>query len=121
MAIVARLRDGEVPAGAIVPPVRVEQANASQPLAVLRAKRIVVNRKVGNHIFYALRSPRLSAAMEVLAAIQLEDAGYQGSPACRDASLWQGSPQYGRHCGLWAYGRRARAGTMSSSAGAIMG
>ena len=89
IAIVELLRDGEVPAGMIFAQVGVEQANASQHLAVLRAKRIVVNRKVGNQVFYALRSPRLgevldamrlyfqehlSEALEMLAEIKLEDA-----------------------------------------------
>lgn len=68
IAIVELLRDGEAPAGTIFAQVGVEQANASQHLAVLRAKRIVVNRKVGNQVFYALRSPRL---VEVLDAMRL--------------------------------------------------
>jgi ArsR family transcriptional regulator len=87
IAIVELLRDGEVPAGAIFAQVGVEQANASQHLAVLRAKRLVSNRKVGNQVFYALRSHRLvevldamrlyfeehlSEAMEMLAEIKLE-------------------------------------------------
>ena len=41
-----------------------EQANVSQHLAVLRAKGLVVNRKEGTQVFYALRDPLLS---EVLA------------------------------------------------------
>jgi len=89
IAIVELLRDGEVPARDIFAQVGVEQANASQHLAVLRAKRIVANRKVGNQVFYALRSHRLvevldamrlyfqehlSEATEMLAEIQLETA-----------------------------------------------
>jgi len=68
IAILELLRDGEVPAGAIFAQVGVEQANASQHLAVLRAKRIVSTRKVGNQVFYAMRSPRL---VEVLDAMRL--------------------------------------------------
>jgi DNA-binding transcriptional ArsR family regulator len=68
IAIVEILRDGEVSAGVIFAQLGVEQANASQHLAVLRAKRIVVNRKVGNQVFYALRSHRL---VEVLDAMRL--------------------------------------------------
>ena len=68
IAIVELLHDGEVPAGVIFAQVGVEQANASQHLAVLRAKRIVSNRKVGNQVFYALRSHRL---VEVLDAMRL--------------------------------------------------
>jgi ArsR family transcriptional regulator len=68
IAIVEILRNGEVPAGTIFAELDVEQANASQHLAVLRAKRIVVNRKVGNQVFYTLRSRRL---VEVLDAMRL--------------------------------------------------
>jgi len=68
IAIVEMLRNGEVPAGVIFAQLDVEQANASQHLAVLRAKRIVVNRKVGNQVFYTLRSQRL---VEVLDAMRL--------------------------------------------------
>jgi len=68
IAIVEMLRDGEMPGGAIVARLGVEQANASQHLAVLRAKRIVVNRKEGNQVFYALHSDRL---VEILDAMRL--------------------------------------------------
>jgi DNA-binding transcriptional ArsR family regulator len=89
IAIVEILRQGEVPAGTIFAELDVEQANASQHLAVLRAKRIVINRKVGNQVFYSLRSRRLvevldamrlyfqehlSEALEMLEEIQQEDA-----------------------------------------------
>ena len=89
IAIVELLRHGEVPAGTIFVQLDVEQANASQHLAVLRAKHIVVNRKVGNQVFYTLRSRRLvevldamrlyfqehlSEAMEMLEEINQEDA-----------------------------------------------
>jgi DNA-binding transcriptional ArsR family regulator len=43
-----------------------EQANASQHLSVLRAKRIVVNRKVGNQVFYSLRDPVLIEVLDIL-------------------------------------------------------
>ena len=88
IAIVELLRHGEVPAGTIFAQLDVEQANASQHLAVLRAKRIVVNRQVGNQVFYTLRSQRvevldamrlyfqehLNEAMEMLEEINQEDA-----------------------------------------------
>ena len=68
IAIIEMLREGEVPAGTIFERLGVEQANASQHLAVLRAKKIVVNRKEGNQVFYSLRSHRL---VEVLDAMRL--------------------------------------------------
>jgi len=68
IAIVELLRDGEVSAGSIFERLGVEQANASQHLAVLRAKKIVVNRKEGNQVFYSLRSHHL---VEVLDSMRL--------------------------------------------------
>jgi len=66
IAIVEALRTGELPAGALIDQLELEQANASQHLAVLRAKRIVVNRKVGNQVFYSLRDPVLIEVLDIL-------------------------------------------------------
>jgi ArsR family transcriptional regulator len=66
IAIVELLRDGEVSAGRILEQLDVEQANASQHLAVLRGKHIVVNRKEGNQVFYSLRDPLLLEVLDVL-------------------------------------------------------
>ena len=51
IAIVEVLRDGEMPAGAIIEKLGLEQANTSQHLSVLRARNIVVSRKEGNQVF----------------------------------------------------------------------
>jgi ArsR family transcriptional regulator len=66
IAIVELLRDGEVPAGRIFERLGVEQANASQHLAVLRAKQVVVNRKEGNQVFYRLRDPVLVEVLDIM-------------------------------------------------------
>ncbi len=65
IAIIEQLRNGELSAGAILERLGLHQANASQHLAILRAKQIVVNRKEGNQVFYSLRSPLM---LEVLDA-----------------------------------------------------
>ena len=44
----------------------VEQANASQHLSILRAKRILVNRKVGNQVFYSVRDPRILQVLDIM-------------------------------------------------------
>ena len=46
----------------------IESPAVSQHLAILRAKRLVVSRKRGNQVFYALRDPLLT---EVLDAMRL--------------------------------------------------
>lgn len=88
IAIVEMLQAGEVPASRIFERLQVEQSNASQHLAVLRTKKIVVSRKEGNQVYYALRSPvlidvlrlmrryfeeHLEETMEILKEIQTEN------------------------------------------------
>ena len=59
VAIVEYLSQGELSVGRLCEKVGVEQANASQHLAVLRSKHIVEARKEGNQTFYRLRDPLL--------------------------------------------------------------
>jgi DNA-binding transcriptional ArsR family regulator len=66
IAIVELLRDGEISAGDIIERLDLEQANASQHLAVLRSKQIVLNRKMGNQVFYSLRDPCLIEVLDIL-------------------------------------------------------
>jgi ArsR family transcriptional regulator len=66
IAIVEALRDGELSAGTLVERLQVEQANLSQHLAVLRAKHVVVNRKAGNQVYYAVRDPVLIEVLDLL-------------------------------------------------------
>ena len=66
IAIVDALRSGEMPAGQLTSQLLVEQANLSQHLAVLRHKRVVVTRKVGNQVFYAVRDPVLFQILDLL-------------------------------------------------------
>jgi DNA-binding transcriptional ArsR family regulator len=66
IAIVDALRDGEMSAGALMAKLNLEQANASQHLAVLRAKQVVVNRRAGNQVYYSLRDPVLIDVLDLL-------------------------------------------------------
>ncbi len=67
IAIVELLRDeGEVPVSRIYEQLKIEQANASQHLAVLRAKQIVTGRKDGNQVFYSLRDPILGRVLNLM-------------------------------------------------------
>lgn len=64
--IVECLRDGELAVNAILERVGVEAANLSQHLAVLRAKNLVVKRKEGNQVLYALRDDLLIEVLLVM-------------------------------------------------------
>jgi DNA-binding transcriptional ArsR family regulator len=66
IAIVEALREGELSAGQLIERLDIEQANASQHLAILRVKHIVVNRKVGNQVFYSIRDTALIKVLDIL-------------------------------------------------------
>src|SRR5882762_10432811 len=67
IAIVELLRDEkDVPVSRIYEQLGLEQANASQHLAVLRSKQIVVGRKNGNQVFYSLRDPILGKVLDLM-------------------------------------------------------
>jgi ArsR family transcriptional regulator len=66
IAIVEHLRDGELSAGALIDKLGVEQANASQHLAVLRSKNILLNRKVRNQVFYSVRDPLIIEVLDIM-------------------------------------------------------
>ena len=67
IAVMELLEAGELSAGELIEKLGIEQANASQHLAVLRSKQLVVNRKSGNQVFYSVRDPIL---FEVLALMR---------------------------------------------------
>ncbi len=66
IAIVEFLQYGEMTVGRLCEKVGIEQANASQHLAVLRNKHIVQSRKEGNQIYYSLRDPLFSKVLEAM-------------------------------------------------------
>ena len=66
IAVVEALRHGELSAGALHEQLAVEQANLSQHLSVLRSRQVLVSRKAGNQVFYALRDPVLVDVLDLL-------------------------------------------------------
>lgn len=66
IAIVEQLRNGELSAGDLIERLGIEQANASQHLAVLRAKNILINRKAGNQVFYSVRDPLIVEVLDIM-------------------------------------------------------
>ncbi len=66
IAIAEALRDDELSAGTLQAKLRVEQANLSQHLGVLRAARVVITRRAGNQVFYSLRDPVLTKVLDLL-------------------------------------------------------
>ncbi len=66
IAVVDALRDGEMTAGALQAKLKVEQANLSQHLAVLRTAHVVVTQRAGNQVIYAIRDPVLTKVLDLL-------------------------------------------------------
>jgi ArsR family transcriptional regulator len=65
--VIETLREGELSVGTILEQVKVEPANLSQHLSVLRQSHLVITRKDGNQVLYSLRDPLL---LEVLDAMR---------------------------------------------------
>lgn len=53
-------------AGALQARLKVEQANLSQHLAVLRTAHVVVTERAGNQVIYAIRDPVLTKVLDLL-------------------------------------------------------
>jgi DNA-binding transcriptional ArsR family regulator len=66
IALVEQLQQGTLSVGQLCERVGIGQANASQHLAVLRNRHIVVTRKEGNQIFYSLRDPVVGQLLQML-------------------------------------------------------
>ena len=64
--IIETLRDGELSVSAILEHVKVEPANISQHLALLRSKRLVNTRKSKNQVLYSLRNPLLIEVLNIM-------------------------------------------------------
>jgi ArsR family transcriptional regulator len=66
IAIIEYLSRAELSVGQLCEKIGVEQANASQHLAILRNKHIVDTRKLGNQVLYRLHDPAFGKVLEAL-------------------------------------------------------
>lgn len=66
IAILDLLRESELTVGAFAELLCLEQANLSQHLAVLRGKQVVITRKSGNQVFYAMRDPLIWKVLDLM-------------------------------------------------------
>jgi DNA-binding transcriptional ArsR family regulator len=65
IAILDSLRDGERTVNEISEEFGIEPANASQQLAVLRNKNIIVARKAGANVYYSVSDPVIFKLLDV--------------------------------------------------------
>jgi ArsR family transcriptional regulator len=64
--IIETLRSCELSVGAILEQVKVEPANLSQHLSVLRQSHLVMTRKNGNQVLYSLRDPLVIEVLDAM-------------------------------------------------------
>lgn len=89
--LIEELRSGEVDVHHLVVALGLPQTRVSQHLAVLRAHRIVVDRREGRHVFYHLADPALAGwltqGLDWISAVLTTDADVRA--AVNEArSLW---------------------------------
>jgi DNA-binding transcriptional ArsR family regulator len=65
ISIVDTLRDGEKTVAELIDEFQIEQANASQQLAVLRNKNIIVARKSGANVYYSIADPAIFKLLDI--------------------------------------------------------
>lgn len=75
LLIINVLREGPRTVGEVVAALDIPQANASQHLAVLRDRGIVNARRSGSNVYYALTSPKLVEAVDLLYEFMAERYG----------------------------------------------
>lgn len=64
--VIETLCSGEFSVGSILKRVKVEPANLSQHLSILRQSHLVVTRKNGNQVLYSLRDPLLAEVLNAM-------------------------------------------------------
>ncbi|MCA9036358.1 MAG: helix-turn-helix transcriptional regulator [Planctomycetaceae bacterium] len=92
--IIEELRDGEHDVNSLQDALGISHSGVSQHLMVLRANRIVAERREGRQVFYHLRQPEISAWL--LEATKLLERGAAEATALRKAigktrKEWSGS------------------------------
>ena len=83
IAIVELLSEGERSVGDIAEYVGLSVSTTSQHLKPLRDNNVVVTRKEGQTVFYALKHPRLFDACLIIRSVLLEDMKDSGKVATR--------------------------------------
>lgn len=67
--IIDCLRDGEKGVNELSEALKIEQANVSQQLAILRVRNIVIGRKKGSNVYYSVSDKALFKLLDVAKAI----------------------------------------------------
>ena len=74
LQILHELRGGEKTVGELASSTALKQANVSQHLALMRHRMIVVERRVGNTVFYRISDRRINEACDIMQQVLLTQA-----------------------------------------------
>lgn len=66
IALIEELREGEIAMGVLAERMEMNQANASQHLAILRRKNVITYRREGIHVFYSIRDREIVEVLDIL-------------------------------------------------------
>jgi ArsR family transcriptional regulator len=72
LLIINELREGPRTVGEVVAALGIAQANASQHLAILRDRGIVIARRTGSNVYYELTSSKIVEAIDLLCEFMTE-------------------------------------------------
>ncbi len=72
LILINALRDGERSVTELCEITQIQQANASQHLAILKSKGLVSSRREGQRVYYKVTSPKINEALDLLLAVMAE-------------------------------------------------
>jgi ArsR family transcriptional regulator len=74
LQILHELRGGEKTVGELAASTGMRQANVSQHLALMRLRNVVIERRVGNTVFYRISDKRINTACDIMQSVLLDQA-----------------------------------------------
>jgi DNA-binding transcriptional ArsR family regulator len=81
LEILNLLRSGELSVGQLAGQMGVSVANASQHLAMLRDKRVVVTRREGVNVYYQIGNAKIVQACDLMREVLFEQLAHSGELA----------------------------------------
>lgn len=92
LLIINELRDGPRSVGYLADAVGISQPNVSRHLALLRDRGFVTAERFGTSVHYALASPKILEAMDLLREFMTESLGWHpAAPVLADAQVAAGA------------------------------
>ena len=72
LILINALRNGEQSVKELCEVTGMAQTNASQHLAILKSKGLVISRRDGQRVYYTVTSPKINAALDLLLEVMAE-------------------------------------------------